>query len=190
MQQSYSFPVLIYDEIVPDVVFYATVIPLAGMYLFKRFVVNPILERQQRRQLLKDRKARQVTVLERKREATAAVRLMRETVQRIISAEEAVGGLIIVQATYGQLFTEASMDEADPLVTDVTIPLQCMVRESNLTLEATPKASLSGFYDPCPGEKKMLRVRYQFMGALHEVTVDDLEGLNIPMKKHKISNAD
>ena len=37
------------------------------------------------------------------------------------------------------------------------------------------QSDLSGFYDPCRNEEKMLQVRYLFIEAVHEVTVGDNE---------------
>ena len=37
------------------------------------------------------------------------------------------------------------------------------------------QSDLSGFYDPCPNEEKMLQIRYLFREAVHEVTVGDNE---------------
>ena len=42
------------------------------------------------------------------------------------------------------------------------------------------QSNLSGFYDPCPEEEKMLRIRYLFREAVHEVTVGDTEPVRIP----------
>lgn len=39
---------------------------------------------------------------------------------------------------------------------------------------------MSGFYDPCPEEEKMLRIRYLFRDAMHEVTFGDKEPVRIP----------
>ena len=36
--------------------------------------------------------------------------------------------------------------------------------------------------DPCIGENKKLRVRYLFRDQLHQVTIDDVSALRIPMK--------
>ena len=42
------------------------------------------------------------------------------------------------------------------------------------------QAQINGFYDPCIGEEKSLRVRYLFRDNLHEVTIDENEALAIP----------
>ena len=42
------------------------------------------------------------------------------------------------------------------------------------------QSNLSGFYDPCPEEEKMLRIRYLFRDAVHEVTFGDKEDVRIP----------
>lgn len=91
----------------------------------------------------------------------------------------------------------------------MTVPLQCLVKDSKLILtEATKvrKASLQthdatvlpgvpvrlsdvgssfqsglpGFYDPCVGEEKSLKVLYQFRGVMHQVVSGDTEPLRIP----------
>jgi len=112
---------------------------------------------------------------------------MRETVRRKADSEEAVGGLVILQAYYGQL--AAHVDEFDddlPLVFDVTVPMQYAVESHRLLLPRTPKGALPGFYDPCPGEPKSLRVQYRFKGSLHEVTVGDEDELKCPREGHKL----
>ena len=42
------------------------------------------------------------------------------------------------------------------------------------------QSNLSGFYDPCPEEEKMLKIRYLFRDAEHEVTYGDKEPVRIP----------
>lgn len=81
-------------------------------------------------------------------------------------AEEQKKGLVIVNATYGLLqdatgpLTTLNDDIDDPSSIDVTIPIQCMVEDSSLIIPAgESKAWLTGFYDPCIGEPKQLRVR-------------------------------
>ncbi len=67
---------------------------------------------------------------------------------------------------------------------DVTTPLQYFVDDSELHLHAGSKSSLLGFYDPCPGEDKTLRVVYRFKNRLHEVEIDDEDELAAPKKSH------
>lgn len=109
-------------------------------------------------------------------------------------AEEQKKGLVIVNATYGLL-----QDATAPLTTlnspddefsiDVTIPVQCMVEDSTLILPAgESKSWLTGFYDPCIGDPKQLRVRYLFWGRLHEVVINDEDPLKIPMKGHLLGD--
>ena len=108
--------------------------------------------------------------------------------------EEKKKGLVIVNATYGLL-----QDATAPLTTlnsstddssiDVTIPMQCMVEDSTLIIPSgESKAWLTGFYDPCIGEPKQLRVRYLFWGRLHEVVINDEDQLKIPIKGHLLGD--
>ncbi len=100
---------------------------------------------------------------------------------------------------------------ATDIQVDVTIPLQCLVQDSELHLTASSKvhclsldrrssqAHLNGFYDPCIDEpkvcssslhsfdlEKQLKIKYLCMGRLHEVTYDDESAVRLPMRAHLI----
>lgn len=118
-------------------------------------------------------------------------------------------GLIILNAWYGKFVTDNSRRHERAKVIDVTVPLQCLVKDSKLILtEATKvrraplqthdatvlpdlparlsdggssfQSGLPGFYDPCVGEEKSLKVLYQFRGVMHQVVSGDTEPLRIP----------
>lgn len=162
-------------------------------------------------------------------------------------------GLIILNAWYGKFVTDNSRKNERAKVIDVTVPLQCLVKDSKLILteaskvqmsylgistariglqskqlssvslldsnetyngrdkkinrilltalpvsfrvsmttvavlssclgltHAIPQAGLPGFYDPCVGEEKSLKLLYQFRGAMHQVLSGDTEALRIP----------
>lgn len=66
---------------------------------------------------------------------------------------------------------------------DVTIPVQSLVSNGQLHISGGhSKSNLFGFYDPCFGEKKQLRITYQFQGRLHEVTVKDKAPVAAPLR--------
>lgn len=48
------------------------------------------------------------------------------------------------------------------------------------------QCNLSGFYDPCPEEEKLLKIRYLFRDAVHEVTYGDKEAVRIPKQCEKL----
>lgn len=109
-------------------------------------------------------------------------------------------GLIILNAWFGKFVTDNSRKHERAKVIDVTVPLQCLVKDSKLILtEATKvrkcsrenataapdftssfQSGLPGFYDPCVGEEKSLKVLYQFRGVMHQVVSGDSEPLRIP----------
>ena len=168
-------------------VFYATAVPLLFYGGFKVLAVAPLLRRQRQKEIEEKRAEKAREMLEKKREAEAAIELMRETVERVLSSERARQGLIIVEACYGKLFDmEPSEGLGLPKVIDVHVPLQCLVVDSKLILREDNKANIPGFYDPCVGETKYLRVHYEFRGTPHEVTVEDSEPLVIPRRSHRI----
>ncbi|KAM6116736.1 dnaJ homolog subfamily C member 11 isoform 2-T2 [Phoenicopterus ruber ruber] len=184
--QTYFFPVHLTDQLLPSAVFYATVGPLVIYFAMHRLIIKPYLRAQKERELEKQRESTASDMLQKKQEAEAAVRLMQESVRRIIEAEEARMGLIVVNAWYGKFVNDNSRKNEKVKVIDVTVPLQCLVKDSKLILTEASKAGLPGFYDPCVGEEKSLKVLYQFRGVLHQVMSADNEALRIPKQSHRI----
>uniref|UniRef100_A0A8D3D1L0 DnaJ homolog subfamily C member 11 n=1 Tax=Scophthalmus maximus TaxID=52904 RepID=A0A8D3D1L0_SCOMX len=115
-----------------------------------------------------------------------SVLLMQESVRRVIEAEESKMGLIILNAWYGKFVSDTSQKQEKAKVIDVTVPLQCLVKDSKLILTEASKAGLPGFYDPCVGEEKSLKLLYQFRGVMHQVISTDTEPLRIPKQSHRI----
>ncbi|KAB0379363.1 hypothetical protein FD755_007147, partial [Muntiacus reevesi] len=184
--QTYFFPIHLTDQLLPSAVFYATVGPLVLYFALHRLVIKPYLRAQKEKELEKQRESTATDILQKKQEAEAAVRLMQESVRRIIEAEESRMGLIIVNAWYGKFVNDKSKKSEKVKVIDVTVPLQCLVKDSKLILTEASKAGLPGFYDPCVGEEKNLKVLYQFRGVLHQVMALDSEALRIPKQSHRI----
>ncbi|XP_057551007.1 dnaJ homolog subfamily C member 11 isoform X2 [Hippopotamus amphibius kiboko] len=184
--QTYFFPIHLTDQLLPSAVFYATVGPLVLYFALHRLVIKPYLRAQKEKELEKQRESTATDILQKKQEAESAVRLMQESVRRIIEAEESRMGLIIVNAWYGKFVNDKSKKSEKVKVIDVTVPLQCLVKDSKLILTEASKAGLPGFYDPCVGEEKNLKVLYQFRGVLHQVMALDSEALRIPKQSHRI----
>nr|CCC91270.1 unnamed protein product [Trypanosoma congolense IL3000] len=72
------------------------------------------------------------------------------------------------------------------LVLDVTVPLQCLVRDSQLTLPEGPKDKIVGFTDtdPFTDERKHLKIVYRFQHRRHMVVVSDGEAVRLPQREH------
>lgn len=180
----YSFPIHLCEEVVPAAVFYATVVPLVVYVLVKNGIVEPFQKEQQAIKLEKQKQLNKTKLLEKRKEAQAAIELMSATYARIHDEEVAKKGLVIVRALYGKLLTETTNDynaaTASAEIIDVTIPIQCLVKNSNLVLYEQSKSHMPGFFDPAVGEDKNLLVVYTFRDQTHEVTVRDNEVLRIP----------
>ena len=169
-----------------------------------KFILEPYRRSRELNELRVKRRRYAAMVEVRRQEARSVVQLMQETVERKIAAERAKGGLVILEAYYGQLVggataaaaaaaaTSSSVDEDDvgelaPRVVDVTVPLQVLVGpDSQLRLRDSTKANLMGFYDPCIDEPKQLKIVYLFHGHRHEATFDDAEVVKCPMRSHKV----
>uniref|UniRef100_A0A4W5JYF7 DnaJ homolog subfamily C member 11 n=1 Tax=Hucho hucho TaxID=62062 RepID=A0A4W5JYF7_9TELE len=178
--QTYLFPVHLTDQLLPSAVFYATVGPLLVYMAIHRLVIIPYTCSQKQQDLELQRKSSEVDMVKKKQEAESAVLLMQESVRRIIEGEESKMGLIILNAWYGKFVTDNSARQERAQVIDVTVPLQCLVKDSKLILTEASKAGLPGFYDPCVGEDKSLKLLYQFRGVMHQVLSADTEALRIP----------
>uniref|UniRef100_A0A8R1HYF1 J domain-containing protein n=1 Tax=Caenorhabditis japonica TaxID=281687 RepID=A0A8R1HYF1_CAEJA len=167
-------------------VLYGVAIPYFSFQLTK-LVFRPYWERFVA--LFDDKSHEQEVDLAKKEEAANVVNLMRATAERIKMDEKTKHGVIIETARYGQC--DGSGTRAYPLAgertIDVTVPLQAMVNDSQLRVY-TVKSQLPGFYDPCPGEAKMLTVRYIFRDEAHSCTVADEMPLMLPLRAHRLSN--
>ena len=149
--QTYVFPIRLSDEVFPAPVFYATVAPLISWVLLKNFIVDPILRERKQRDKEKQRESNKRIKHEKQREAKAAVDLMKATFSRIRAEEEAKRGLVITKALYGRFIypqdnrgnigEETVGGQRDEII-DVTIPLQCLVKDSKLVLHNASKVRL------------------------------------------------
>ncbi|XP_063072693.1 dnaJ homolog subfamily C member 11 [Engraulis encrasicolus] len=184
--QTYLFPIHLTDQLLPSAVFYATVGPLVIYLAVQKLVITPYVRAQKEHELQKHRENSASDIAKKKQEAESAIQLMHESVKRIIEAEESKMGLIILNAWYGKFVTDNSRKNERAKVIDVTVPLQCLVKDSKLILTEASKAGLPGFYDPCVGEEKSLKLLYQFRGAMHQVLSGDTEPLRIPKQSHRI----
>nr|CAG4637676.1 EOG090X03AJ [Chydorus sphaericus] len=177
--QIYNFPIHLCEEVLPSPIFYGTVTPIVTWIIVRRVIVEPYIQQQKAKDIERNRAMHHTQMMARRREAEIAIDLMKETYRRIILDEENRKGLIISKAVYGRWLDLSQRDLSDA-ITDVTIPLQCLVKDSKLILHEASKCQLPGFYDPCMGEDKSLYVHYSFHGVQHEVTVQDSDPLRIP----------
>ncbi|KPP76026.1 dnaJsubfamily C member 11-like, partial [Scleropages formosus] len=189
--QTYFFPIHLTDQLLPSAVFYATVGPLVFYLAIQRLIIWPYTRAQKEQDLEKQRESAALDINRKKQEAESAqcadvtarsslqILLMQESVRRIIEAEESKMGLIILNAWYGKFVTNNRRQERAKVI-DVTVPLQCLVKDSKLILTEASKVGLPGFYDPCVGEEKSLKLLYQFRGLMHQVLSGDMEPLRIP----------
>ncbi|XP_034388966.1 dnaJ homolog subfamily C member 11-like [Cyclopterus lumpus] len=184
--QTYLFPVHLTDQLLPSAVFYATVGPLLVYMVVHRLVIIPYTQAQKEQELELQRKSSATDIAKKKHEAESAVLLMQESVRRVIEGEESKMGLILLNAWYGKFVSDTSQKQERAKVIDVTVPLQCLVKDSKLILTEASKAGLPGFYDPCVGEQKSLKLLYQFRGVMHQVISSDTESLRIPKQSHRI----
>ncbi|XP_046423389.1 dnaJ homolog subfamily C member 11 isoform X1 [Neodiprion pinetum] len=191
--QTYSFPIHLCEEVVPAPVFYATVVPLITWTVIKKLIIDPVVREQKERDKEKQKELNKTRMLEKQREAKSAIDLMKATFSRIRSEEEAKRGLVITKALYGRFVYPQERaprdDDNGPRdeVIDVTIPLQCLVKDSKLVLHNASKSQLPGFYDPCVGEDKQLLLQYLFHAQTHECIIKDAEPLRIPKQSHRVN---
>jgi len=187
--QAYVFPIQLSDQILPPPVFYGTIAPMIIWTIVNKLFLEPYEEEKKRTELLKKRAAYKEQVAEKKAEAAAAISLMHETYLKTAQEERSRNGLVIMSATYGALAQgSSSQTSADPdqEILDVTVPVQCLVRDSKLDLHDTTKVNIPGFYDPAPGEDKSLLIRYLFQNREHQVIVQDTEAIQLPKTKHQV----
>uniref|UniRef100_A0A8D0AE10 DnaJ homolog subfamily C member 11 n=1 Tax=Sander lucioperca TaxID=283035 RepID=A0A8D0AE10_SANLU len=190
--QTYFFPIHLTDQILPSAVFYATVGPLVFYLAIQQLIIRPYMQSLSEIHYYNLYHVKShclclsLSLPPCAFVSSLKVLLMQESVRRIIETEESRMGLIILNAWYGKFVTDNSRKHERAKVIDVTVPLQCLVKDSKLILTEATKSGLPGFYDPCVGEEKSLKVLYQFRGVMHQVLSGDSEPLRIPKQSHRI----
>ncbi|KCV67892.1 hypothetical protein H696_05621 [Fonticula alba] len=186
-------------------------LPMAFGYLLKRFVIDPQAAALAREKLRNHRLRISDWTNAQRVAAMGAVRLLQAQAEEKRRQEASHKGLVILEAWYGRFEdgvppgagsgaaaaaamgagsgSSASSYLEQPLTFDVTIPLQFLVTASELHLQSTSKAGLSGFYDPCFGEPKKLFIRYLYRDREHRVVIDDGQSLSLPKRNHAVKES-
>ncbi|KAK8854909.1 hypothetical protein IAR55_003648 [Kwoniella newhampshirensis] len=193
--QRVSIPILLAERLEPTVFVLSALLPAVGYAGLYRYYLLPKKKERLRERVKELREENKEFIAQRKVEALDAIALMERSVAQKVVQERERNGLIIISAHYGlaSSFTPRgikSSEKEDEECIDVTIPVQALVQDGKLYIPGGKgKFNLLGFWDPCIGENKKLRVRYLFRGKLHEVTVDDVIALRAPVKAHVLDNA-
>ncbi|EFA83820.1 DNAJ heat shock N-terminal domain-containing protein [Heterostelium album PN500] len=179
--QSFEIPIPIYTDVhwLTSVLFFT--VPSVIGAVIKLLVIDPLSRRSDQARLAARKEKHAEAIGESRRRAAIDVQLMKPTVDKKIANEKSKNGLIIQEAVYGVLNGSTPDQQID-----VTIALQYIVEDSKLELYPNKKSDMLGFYDPCIGEHKQLRVSYFFQGKLHQVTVNDEDLLRMPLKSHLV----
>jgi DnaJ family protein C protein 11 len=64
-------------------------------------------------------------------------------------------------------------------IIDVTNPVQYSVSNSNLVLNGGSKSHLIGFFDPCPGMPKKLRIEFEKHGRRGSIVCGDDDAVSL-----------
>ncbi|KAG9127808.1 hypothetical protein FRC07_009000 [Ceratobasidium sp. 392] len=174
-------PIQLSREFDVQLALYTAVIPAIGAVLVNQLILKPRRQKQAKTRLEKLREERAERLSEDRQAAADYIVSVKEQVDRKIEAERTVDGLIILEARYGSS-KQIELGHGDRTI-DVAVPLQLLVNGAQLSIPGgRSKAGLLGFYDPCTGERKSLRIKYTFRGRVHDVTVEDRAGVTMPLR--------
>lgn len=155
--QAYSLNILLHDEAVLAPIVYGTVCPAIVFLCIKKFLIVPYQESVKKQQEQELDRGQLRRVFERRRDAELSTQLMRDAYLRSVREEESkANGLIIEVAIYGNsqnltdFVNENLPNQTGDLnnqkeelssrqLTLVTIPLQCLIRDSTLFIPDASK---------------------------------------------------
>jgi DnaJ family protein C protein 11 len=199
-------PILLSDEIRTDIIAGAFLIPMFGTALIDTLYLEPRKKAAYKKRLEELRETNSLVLHQRRQEAEEAIQLMQASVIKKLDQEIEKNGLVIVEAIYGILPPSKTRPRSESITQslsqfsqllgpttsskflNVTIPIQNLVSNSQLFISGGfSKSNMIGFYDPCLGEKKRLRIKYRFQEKMHWVEVGDRETLALPLREHQIS---
>ncbi|KAF8599322.1 DnaJ-domain-containing protein [Ceratobasidium sp. AG-I] len=185
--QRIIIPIQLSREFDLNLALYTAVVPSITAVLINEYIVKPRKRRRMQGRLAELRERQAERLAEDRQAADDYVASVKEQVERKIEAERSVDGLIILEARYGPTKRLSSNDRNENGVIDVAAPLQLLVNSSQLHIPGgRSKAGLLGFYDPCMGERKSLRIKYTFRGRMHEATMEDRAPAELPLRGHAV----
>jgi len=198
--QTITIPIIISHDLTVHVLFWGSLIPISAAYFIDKYILIPYHKNDLQRKINIIKTANSEILAQRKQEAEDSIKLMAESIQKKIDIEKKNNGLIIIEALYGNskllkkmkklLYRQNKPDKPLPEeIIDVTIPLQNMVNKSQLHLGSYSKSSLIGFYDPCFGKEKTLRVVYSFQGRIHLIEIGESIPLFAPLRDHIVNSS-
>jgi len=132
------FPIHLSDEIVPAAVFYASVTPVIAWFFIKKTVMDPMEAERKSIEVERTKRQNEQRLSAKRQEASAAVHLMQATYNRIMTEELARTGLVVTRAVYGCTAEGSTQFRPDQSL-DVTVPIQCMVKDGTLHLHDSSK---------------------------------------------------
>ncbi|KAM0864943.1 hypothetical protein ACQ4PT_043599 [Festuca glaucescens] len=193
--QKLVIPVLLSTDLNALFVTGAFAIPSTLYFLLQTYVVKPYYLKREKQKTLEKMDSLSTQLTEARQAAKKAQRLLEPVSNRKKNKQLENDGLVITKALYGdrkKIKESSELSDIDDniasQVLDVTIPLNFLVTEaSQLKLhEGIKKSGIMGFYDPCPGDPKLLLVEYTFHGQQYKVMADDYGALLIPQDIHRI----
>lgn len=154
LNQRISIPLLLSTTPTASLVFWATLIPFLGLAASSLLARHPKPAPNPR-----SREDLQQWIAARRSEADTLTVLLSSGVEPRQRMERQNAGLVILSAKYSVL--DAPSEE----VADVTVAVAALVDRSEVRIpRGLRKGRLLGFWDPSPGEKKVLTVRYLSKG--------------------------
>lgn len=193
--QKLVIPVLLSTDLNALFVTGAFAIPSTLYFLLQTYVVKPYYLKREKQKTLEKMDSLSTQLTEARQAAKKAQRLLEPVSNRKKNKQLENDGLVITKALYGdrkKIKESSELSDIDDniasQVLDVTIPLNFLVTEAGqLKLhEGIKKSGIMGFYDPCPGDPKLLLVEYTFHGQQYKVMADDYGALLIPQDIHRI----
>nr|XP_043628117.1 chaperone protein dnaJ 13 isoform X2 [Erigeron canadensis] len=193
--QKFAVPIFLARHISLGFAAGAFILPTTLYFTLKSLVFKPYYRRREKQQALENMEQTRTQVQEAKAAAEKAQQLLLNVANRKRNKQSTTNGLVIVEALYGNPKAlksisnpEENTDELASQIFDVTLPLNFLVSDSGqLKLhEGVKKSGIMGFCDPCPGESKILYVKYTYGDNRYEVEVDDLQELILPQEEHRI----
>ncbi|CAG8442147.1 2692_t:CDS:10 [Ambispora gerdemannii] len=188
--QRITVPILLSSDFDSSLVLWGSLVPFATVYAIDQLILKPRRKKKKAEKLAALREHHAEFIASQKREAEETIRLLKPSIERKVEIERAKEGLVILEAYYGNFKQTSGVSALDnQFIVDVTIPVQALVNDSQMTIPGgRSKSSIMGFYDPCMGEPKQLKIKYMFKRKIHEIIIDDLAPLACPLRSHIIPN--